>query len=671
MSRHPFLRLALPLGSAAVVLMAAVLVPGAASATGSPTSTSDTVSTTATQVPSSDYAYLIAPTAFTPGSGFGQLTPTGVSALPSHLSAGQMPHTPDIGDNANSVLAPNVTHQRSGPRGAMSGLPVASPTSVTGASTGLVSVAGNNAYDQGITHLTSGSLPGVDVEPPDQGLCAGNGYTMELNNEVEQIFSTSGSGLTSDGVQALENLFGTPEIFGGSDGSVSVQGDPRCFYDPATNRWFASQLWLDLAWGSATDHSTLGPAGEFVAVSAGSNPTGSWNSYFIPDMSNATGTDGCSATGVNPSPRFGDQPLLGVDANSVQISTNEYSITGSLPNGNSNLYFLSKTALLNGEPTIPMNWAPVGDVPAPEAAGYNWSGWASLVPAQVPDGQYNTANGGTSYALSSLDFAGTGDNKIAEWVYTNTSGANDGTPIQINGQTLGSGAYAFPPNAVQAPGPTPLGDTWNQLNGTGKAHLPEGALATNDDRMTTAAYDPTTGTLLGALNTGLDQNGYGHELAGIAYFTVKPSFTAAGGLAPSSVTTGYVSAKGADVQFPVFAVTPAGTGVLGYSLSGATNYPSTAYSLVARDSVIGPVHIARAGVGPQDGFTEYQGYGSSSYRPRWGDYSGAAVVGNSVTFASEMVNQSCTESQFLADFSCGGTRDLFANWGTSVNMLTP
>jgi len=666
MSRHPFFRLALPMGSAAAVLMAAALVPGAAGATGSHAGTPASALTTATQVPSSDYAYRIATTTFTPGSGFGTpQTSTGGSALPSHLSVGQMPYTPDIGNDASSMLAPNVTHKPSGPRGVMSRLSPVLPTSVTGASTGLVSIAGNNAYDEGITHLTNGSLPGVDVEPPDQGLCAGNGYTMEVNNEVEQIFNSSSS--SSYGVQALENLFGTPEIFGGSDGSVSVQGDPRCFFDPATNRWFASQIWLDLAWGTGGDHSTLGPAGEFVAVSTTSDPTGSWNSYFISDMSNATGTDGCSAA----SPCFGDQPLLGVDANSVQISTNEYSINGPLPNGNSNLYFLSKTALLSGASTIPMNWAPVGDAPAPEAGGYNWSGWASLVPAQVPDGQYNTANNGTSYALSSLDFAGTGDNKIAEWVYTNTNGANDGSPIEIYEQTLGSGAYAFPPNAVQAPGPTPLGDNWNQLNDAGNAPLPEGALATNDDRMTTAAYDPSTGMLFGALNTGLNQSGYGHQFAaGIAYFTVTPSFTSAG-LAPSRVTTGYVSAKGADVQFPVFAVTPAGTGVLGYSLSGASYYPSSAYSLVAGDAVSGPVHIARAGVGPQDGFSEYQSYGSPYYRPRWGDYSGAAVVGNSVTFATEMINQSCTDSQFQADFSCGGTRDLFANWGTSVNTLTP
>lgn len=667
MIRHRSIRVAALSASAVAALVAAVITQGSVALAGAlpASSTGTSALTTATQVPPSDYAYKVATTKFTPGSGFGQTSPSGGgTALPSHLTAGQMPHTLDIGNDSPTVLAPNVIHRPSGPRGANTALPVASPTGVTGATSGLSSVTGNNAFNEGTTHLTNGSLPGVDVEPPDQGLCAGNGYTMEVNNEVEQIFT--GAGQKSDGVQALENLFGTPEIFGGADGSVSVQGDPRCFYDPSTQRWFASQIWLDLASGTAADHNTFGPGGAFIAVSATADPEGTWTSYFVPDMSNATGTDGCTTS----SPCFGDQPLLGMDANSVQISANEYSINGSLPNGNANLYFLSKSALLSGATTIPMNWAPVGDAPAPEAPGYNWSGWASLVPAQVPDGAYNTANGGTSYALSSLDFAGTGDNKIAEWVYSNTNGANNGTPIGIYEQTLGSGSYAFPPNAVQKAGPTPLGDSWNQLNGLGNAHLPEGALATNDDRMTTAAYDPTTGTLLGALNTGIDQGGYGHELAGIAYFSVKPAFSGTA-LAPSGAQTGYVSAKSAEVQFPVFAVTPAGTGVLAYSLSGTTYYPSTAYSLVSGDAVTGPVHIARLGAGPQDGFTEYQSYGTSSYRPRWGDYSGSAVDGNSVVFAAEMIYQSCTDKQFTADFTCGGTRDLFANWGTSVNTLTP
>ena len=185
-------------------------------------------------------------------------------------------------------------------------------TRIGSADPGLVSVYGSNAYDEGVTHLVAGLLPGVDVEPPDQGLCEGAGYTVELNNMVINIFKSNGLTPLSTTGEALENFFGTPEVFGaGNDGTYSVQGDPRCAYDPSTGRWFASQLWLDLNAGSPGDNSPYGVAGTFLAVSQSSDPTGAWRVYFIPDQSNAQGASTCS---LSTNPCFGDQPLLGVDA---------------------------------------------------------------------------------------------------------------------------------------------------------------------------------------------------------------------------------------------------------------------------------------------------------------------------------------------------------------------
>jgi hypothetical protein len=80
--------------------------------------------------------------------------------------------------------------------------------------------------------------------------------------------------------------------------------------------------------------------------------------------------------------------------------------------------------------------------------------------------------------------------------------------------------------------------------------------------------------------------------------------------------------------------------------------------------------MARAGAGPQDGFSEYDAIGTSAYSPRWGDYGAAIATGSTIIFANEMINQTCTSAQFNADFTCGGTRDLFANWGTAVAKLT-
>ncbi len=147
-------------------------------------------------------------------------------------------------------------------------------------------------------------MPGVDVEPSDQGLCASSTNTMEINNTV--IYVYSGSSTTPETLAPLESLFNTPEIFGAdgpSDPSLSIQGDPRCFYDNATNRWYASQIWLD-----ENDFTPQGWAGTWLAVSETSDPTGAWNVYFIPDLSNQTGTGTCSNLG--PSEQCRRQPVF-------------------------------------------------------------------------------------------------------------------------------------------------------------------------------------------------------------------------------------------------------------------------------------------------------------------------------------------------------------------------
>ena len=104
-------------------------------------------------------------------------------------------------------------------------------------------------------------------------------------------------------------------------------------------------------------------------------------------------------------------------------------------------------------------------------------------------------------------------------------------------------------------------------------------------------------------------------------------------------------------------------------------YPSSAFGRLSSSSsgLVGSViNIADLGQAPQDGFTEYLGGGS---RPRWGDY-GAAVYDaamNRIYFASQYIQYpNCTGSAFtLTVGTCGGTRDGYANWGTSVNYVGP
>jgi hypothetical protein len=107
-------------------------------------------------------------------------------------------------------------------------------------------------------------------------------------------------------------------------------------------------------------------------------------------------------------------------------------------------------------------------------------------------------------------------------------------------------------------------------------------------------------------------------------------------------------------------------------------YPSTAYGRLTSSSLGlngSTINIADAGQSPQDGFSEYQGYPGIT-RPRWGDYGEAIYLpggSDRVYFSNEYIQfPNCTGAAFtLTIGTCGGTRDAFANWGTSVNYVVP
>jgi hypothetical protein len=87
------------------------------------------------------------------------------------------------------------------------------------------------------------------------------------------------------------------------------------------------------------------------------------------------------------------------------------------------------------------------------------------------------------------------------------------------------------------------------------------------------------------------------------------------------------------------------------------------------------INIADAGEAPQDGFTEYQGY-PGPLRPRWGDYNYAIFLpysGGKIFFATNYIqHRNCSGAEFtLTIGTCDGSRDGFANWGTSVNYVVP
>jgi hypothetical protein len=245
------------------------------------------------------------------------------------------------------------------------------------------------------------------------------------------------------------------------------------------------------------------------------------------------------------------------------------------------------------------------------------------------------------------------------WALTNTASLKTATPaVALNHITIRSEVYGQPPDAVQKDGSFPLGQSL-------KEH--EELLAGNDDRMNQAVFQG--GRLWGELNTVVKTENAGTHV-GAAFFVVLPTATASS-VAASIAAQGYVSVNTQNLLFPSIGVTSTGKGVMTFTLSGTNFFPSAAYVHISVAAGVGDVHVAGAGVGPEDGFSGYRAFGGAG-TARWGDYS-AAVPDSAghVWIAQEFIGQTCTLAQYTADNTCGGTRTQLANWGTHISEVTP
>lgn len=532
------------------------------------------------------------------------------------------------------------------PSQAAAALAPAKPAGSTPSRGAALSVKGLNAFDMVSTH-------GFNVEPPDQGLCAGNGRVIEMVNLVLRVYDANLNPLA--GAEQLETFFGQPLAFGVLGGDVTVQGDPRCYWDAGSRRWYLSQLDLDLSAGTSQFN---------LAVSQTSNPLGAYNLYSLDntDSFNPGCTNGC----------FGDQPLLGANQDALFISTNEFPIFDNGFNG-AVLYTVDKRALAEGATTANTVIDYIGlSIPIPGAAAGSCAAsggaqcWYSVQPAIAPTADSNdSSRGGVEYALSALDFTGSGDNRVALWAITNTGSIRKVSPsIKVMEATVSSETYAAPPSFVsQKAGPIPQGDS-GRFDPAGNPQ-PEGPIQTNDDRINATVY--ANGLIWGALTTKMTVVSQGK--VGIAYFAVNPRLTRSG-LTGTMAQQGYVVAPGNNVIFPSIGMNEDGNGVMSFTLTGDGYFPTSAYTTINARSGAGNVKIAALGQSPQDSFTEYQFLGTPSYRPRWGDYSAAVAAGDSIYFAAEYIQSpNCSDSAWAVDPTCGGTRSRSANWGTSLSKV--
>jgi hypothetical protein len=513
-----------------------------------------------------------------------QAAPQSASVAPNaivvHHGARRLPH-PAL------AAAPAVT---AAPRAVASSL--SSTTSPL-----LANFNGTSSRDSAVTNFNQ------EFEPPDQGLCAGNGFAMDMVNSAYTIYKSNGA--------VVSGPFNVNGPF--DEGLLEFTSDPRCYYDPTTNTWFAIILFIsggdfgsDFGETSHLDIAVNSPNGPAVNGSTG-DPTNPWIVYQIDTTD--PGGNGC--------PCFGDQPRIGIDSQNLYVTDDEFSINGPQFDG-SEIYAFSKKDLVALNPTVHFAHFPHLSV----------GGTTPLAPQPA----LTTGNSSAEYFLGSLDPNGTFDQRLDVWALTNTSAVSSGGTPTLSSLVLTSEAYGLPPGAQQK-GATSLLDS-------------------GDDRMQQTQF--IKGSLWGELTTAVTIPGDSTERAGAAWFRVQPHLT--GGALDSKtrmLQQGYVAVQGRYFIYPALQVAPDGGGVMVGALSGSDLFPSAAFTTLTPGSdAFGPVQIAA--------------HGSTNYDPgstRWGDYSWAVLdpSGKSVWLATEYVPPKSSQ-----------TPDGIRNWGTRVmNVSAP
>ena len=633
-----------------------------------------------------------------------------------------MPHflAPDLNPR------PLVNPGNSAPAGANSGS-VPPTVSCVPAGPGCDSISSSSAAVTNPTSLNayaSGSTFGYDVEPSDMALCAGNGYAVQATNiGVAEVFSATTLAPVSN-VVSLDNLMGLSALGWGSGGDVS------CLYDSSNGgHWiiteFASTTPEPFSPFTGCFAAVYDTCREAIAVSVNNNPMGAYNVYFLDP--NLVNNDPGSGYLLNDFTKIGttsDAFLLFYDEFNLNPSTMPacpaFGCNGF--NGAQEFAF-SKAALEAGLPVtdstfnvayenmgtavslypIPAHppFQPVSTSCSSGAyAGYVC--WYAVIPAQTPaPSQYDNSNGGTGYMVGALDFFGQGDNRLGVFAWTGLSSLNSPDcstcgSLAFGGQLLTTSLTYMNEGALcsaskggycglapQKVGPIPLGDNCQAFgvagtNTTDNGPCPESGIATNGDFLTQASY--TDHQIWTAVTTLVSQTfsgssseihvGAGYWIVGTDKFDTSGTFTV--------TSQGYVSASHEDLAYPSIAGDLSGNALITFTLSGnggpsgADNggfYPSTAYGTLTSVSGGlngGTIHISALGQSPQDGFTEYL------FANRWGDYTQAIFVPSmGFYFATGSIqHQNCNDKTFLQDPTCHGTRDPYANWGSSVNLLS-
>ena len=513
--------------------------------------------------------------------------------------------------------AARAAHARFAPRGKRQPLPVLRPHKgggTTARSTGIPRVRSSHITAAATKVL--GNFDGITgpqndnvafpLEPPDEGLGAGNGYVANFVNVTGGFYNQAG--------KLLGKLFYLNTFF--REDPATNTSDPRVFYDSGAKRWYATMV--EYQFDKNFTHITESHVD--LATSNTANPTGTWRVFRI------------RTSDLNHSncPCLADYPMLGFDNQNVYVTTAEFTTTLDDYNG-AQIYAISKKQLLAGAAKPNMVWF------------QNVGAGGELAGHVQPALTYGNAP--AEFFVSSTDAHGDGSNSLAVWAITNRDAVTSGHGLPALGVRLvPSEHYRLPPDAR-----TPVGF----CAGCGpKGEKTTGILATDFDETFEVQY--INGLLTTTLHTAINITGDSAVRSGVAWFVIDPAVAGRTVTGQTRVTRqGYIARKGQYMLYPHINMAPDGAMAVVYSITSPTLKPSAAYSVAPPGGAFGPIQVYAAGQAPDNGFTGTPTYGGVG---RWGDYSNGQIIPGT--------KQVWLATQYIPNKGDGAT-----NWGNRILHL--
>jgi hypothetical protein len=421
----------------------------------------------------------------------------------------------------------------------------------------------------GGSNTNSGALP------PDSDGAVGPNDFAELVNGMFTVYSKTNGALRE--LKTDLDFWGAANV--GISGEYEVT-DPRIIYDPASQRWFASQVDVNIY--SQILDGVFGPNDFLLAVSETSDPAGHWNGFSFPsDPSGAT---------------FADFPTLGVDGTGVYLSGDMYDANGdptdpTTPDLGPSLVSFPKTNLLAIPIITNRTWFGVMDISTRGQV---------LQPAVCLDGSAS----GSVLATANI---GTDTSSYSNLVTFAVQNVTQPTSASLTASTfIPVASYQIPYNDIVG---VPLLMT-TQPDGTA-------TLQANDARF--SARVPAVGGVLYAVHN-TEQDG---RIA-IRWYRIRASDG-------TLLESGTLADPNMDLFFPSIAANAYGVMVIAFNASGPA--PDAFISCYAvRGQTVNGVTTFGDRMLLQAGATSYHGDDESIYgTSRWGDYSTLSVDPNDPT----------------------------------------